>query len=157
MAKRPPSSGTSGRSSGGMTGIIFMIIHSGLFTFLEERNASTTCRRFKASVLRIWLESLLARSRSSKESLSRPVRPLASSMVSSWSRSRMASAPILAMNLLGSESSRRSLVSLNLLSTIFRYSSSERRSSRCEPLRSSPVSGFFMPATAPGWMTMYFS
>ena len=43
VAKRPPSSCTIGRISGGITGITFMIIHSGLFP--ELRNASTTSRR----------------------------------------------------------------------------------------------------------------
>src|SRR5918994_11791 len=43
VAKRPPSSGTSGRSSGGITGTTSRIIHSGLL--LDFRNASTTLRR----------------------------------------------------------------------------------------------------------------
>ena len=43
VAKRPPSSWTIGRRSGGMTGMTFKIIHSGLFP--ESRNASTTSRR----------------------------------------------------------------------------------------------------------------
>ena len=43
VAKRPPSSGTSGRSSGGITGITSRIIHSGLLPLL--RNDSTTRRR----------------------------------------------------------------------------------------------------------------
>ena len=55
------------RNVGGLPdwGSIYQIIHSGLLTSLDERKASTTCRRFRASVLRCWLESLLARSRSS--------------------------------------------------------------------------------------------
>ena len=43
MAKRPPSSGTSGRSSGGMTGMTSRIIHSG--RLLDLRNESTTLSR----------------------------------------------------------------------------------------------------------------
>ena len=43
MAKRPPSSGTSGRSSGGMTGMTSRIIHSG--RLLDLRKESTTFRR----------------------------------------------------------------------------------------------------------------
>ena len=43
MAKRPPSSGTSGRSSGGMTGTTVRIIHSGLLP--DSMNASTTFSR----------------------------------------------------------------------------------------------------------------
>src|SRR6201997_4985926 len=44
VAKRPPSSGTSGRSSGGMTGTTVRIIHSGRFP--ESMKASTTFSRF---------------------------------------------------------------------------------------------------------------
>ena len=40
------------RKSGGVTGMIFMIIHSGRFLSLLARKDSTTCRRFKASFLR---------------------------------------------------------------------------------------------------------
>ena len=48
------AAGTSGRNSGGMTGMTFMIIHSGRFSrvFWASRNASTICRRLSASVLR---------------------------------------------------------------------------------------------------------
>ena len=51
-AKRPPSSGTNGRNSGGTTGKYWIIIHSGRFSIPEacaSRNASTTRKRFKAS------------------------------------------------------------------------------------------------------------
>ena len=44
VAKRPPSSCTIGRRSGGITGIAVRIIHSGLLP--DSRNASTTSRRF---------------------------------------------------------------------------------------------------------------
>ena len=52
VAKRPPSSGTNGRNSGGITASTFTIIHSGLLTSLLSRKASTTCKRFNASFLR---------------------------------------------------------------------------------------------------------
>ncbi len=53
-AKRPPSKGTNGRNSGGITGTYCMTIHSGRFRILlfASRKASTTLSRFKASVLR---------------------------------------------------------------------------------------------------------
>ncbi len=65
VAKRPPSSGTKGRNSGGITGTAFIIIHSGLFSlsflvFFESRKASTTFKRFNASVLRCLEVSLFA-------------------------------------------------------------------------------------------------
>ena len=53
VAKRPPSSGTRGRSSGGMTGMTSRIIHSGLLPLL--RNASTTFRRL-ANLIFFWTE-----------------------------------------------------------------------------------------------------
>ncbi len=43
VAKRPPSSGTSGRSSGGMTGTTSRIIHSGRLP--DSRKLSTTFNR----------------------------------------------------------------------------------------------------------------
>ena len=43
MAKRPPSSGTSGRSSGGITGTTVRIIHSGRLP--DSMKASITLRR----------------------------------------------------------------------------------------------------------------
>ena len=46
VAKRPPSSWTIGRRSGGSTGTASMIIHSGWL--LLTRKASTTFRRFIA-------------------------------------------------------------------------------------------------------------
>lgn len=41
VAKRPPSNGTKGRNSGGITGTVLMIIHSGRFSIflLAERKA----------------------------------------------------------------------------------------------------------------------
>ena len=85
MANRPPSSGTSGRSSGGMTGIVSRIIHSGLLPLL--RNASTTFSRF-ANLIFFWTDvSVFIRSRSSSESSSTSTR---------LRRSLIASAPIAA-------------------------------------------------------------
>ena len=51
VAKRPPSSCTIGRRSGGSTGSVVMIIHSGRLPLL--RNDSTTRRRLVA-FLRFW-------------------------------------------------------------------------------------------------------
>ncbi len=51
-AKRPPSRGTSGLNSGGMTGKTDTTIHSGLFTFFLStvgNNALATFNRFRAS------------------------------------------------------------------------------------------------------------
>ena len=44
VAKRPPSSGTNGRKSGGNTGNTVITIHSGLL--FESRNDSSNFRRF---------------------------------------------------------------------------------------------------------------
>ena len=44
VAKRPPSSGTNGRKSGGNTGKTVITIHSGLL--FESRNDSSNFRRF---------------------------------------------------------------------------------------------------------------
>src|SRR5690606_33141142 len=62
VAKRPPSSGTNGRNSGGITGIAFKIIQEGLFSLfsLASRNDSTTCKRLSASILRCLEVSVLA-------------------------------------------------------------------------------------------------
>ena len=83
MAKRPPSRGTRGRSSGGITGITSRIIHSGLLPLL--RNASTTLSRL-ANLIFFWTEfSVRIRSRRSTASLSTSMR---------FRSSLMASAPI---------------------------------------------------------------
>ncbi len=72
VAKRPPSSGTRGRSSGGMTGITSRIIHSGLLPLL--RKASTTFRRL-ANLIFFWTEfSVRIFSRSSTASCSTSTR-----------------------------------------------------------------------------------
>ena len=62
VANLPPSKGTKGLNSGGITGITFIIIHSGKFSplSLASRNASTTCSLFKASVFLCFEVSLLA-------------------------------------------------------------------------------------------------
>src|SRR5690606_42074142 len=75
VAKRPPSSGTSGRNSGGITGITFKIIHSGRFSLLlfASLNDSTTFRRLRDSVLRCFDVSLLPAGRNSYESRTKSV------------------------------------------------------------------------------------
>jgi len=60
VAKRPPSRGTNGLNSGGITGTMRTIIHSGLLRPLEALKDSTTCKRFSASFFRCCDESLLA-------------------------------------------------------------------------------------------------
>src|SRR5574341_1015607 len=62
VAKRPPSRGTRGRSSGGRTGITSRIIHSGLLP--ELRNASTILRRLVIFFRFCWDVSLVMRARS---------------------------------------------------------------------------------------------
>ena len=80
MAKRPPSSGTSGRSSGGMTGMTSRIIHSGWLPLL--RKASTTFSRL-AYLIFFWTEfSVRMRSRRSQASSSTSTR-LSSSLMAS--------------------------------------------------------------------------
>ena len=58
VAKRPPSSGTSGRRSGGITGMTSRIIHSGLLRVSpaspELRKASTILSRLSICFLRCW-------------------------------------------------------------------------------------------------------
>src|SRR5271168_3744010 len=83
VAKRPPSRGTSGRSSGGRTGITSRIIHSGLLPLL--RNASRTFRRLANLIRFCRLGSIFIFSRNSSDSLSTSTRR---------SNSLMASAPI---------------------------------------------------------------
>ena len=87
VAKRPPSSGTRGRRSGGRTGITSRIIHSGRLP--ESRNASTTFKRLPY-LARLVLEPVSFISlRSMVESSGR---------LRSLSISRMASAPIPTLN-----------------------------------------------------------
>ncbi|CVM13888.1 Uncharacterised protein [Streptococcus pneumoniae] len=68
VAKRPPSSCTIGRSSGGITGTASRTMPSGELSVV--RNALTTFRRFKARVLR-WPLPVLMVSRSISDSASR--------------------------------------------------------------------------------------
>ncbi len=82
MAKRPPSSCTIGRSSGGITGIASMIIHSGRFS--DVMNALTTFRRLIARCC-FWPFDVLIVSRRLPASFTRS---------RSLSRSRIASAPM---------------------------------------------------------------
>ncbi|GFI37944.1 hypothetical protein IMSAGC015_02133 [Lachnospiraceae bacterium] len=77
VAKRPPSSCTIGRRSGGITGILFMIIHSGLFP--DSRKASTTSRRFTI-LARFWPVAPFKPSCSSLYSLSRSMASKSSCM-----------------------------------------------------------------------------
>ena len=83
VAKRPPSSGTRGRSSGGMTGMTSRIIHSGRLP--DSRNASTTLRRLVSFFFLVWDLVVCDSSRRST---------LISSRFSSSSRPRMDSAPM---------------------------------------------------------------
>ena len=72
VAKRPPSSGTSGRRSGGRTGMDSMIIHSGRLPLL--RKASTTLSRFAAFAF-FWMDRsfrMASRSSSARWSRSAP-------------------------------------------------------------------------------------
>ncbi len=99
VAKRPPSKGTNGRNSGGITGIAFIIIHSGLFSLFntDSLNASTTFNLFKASVLRCLEDSVFALCLNSNDNASKSILA---------NKSIKHSAPILAINLFGSESSK---------------------------------------------------
>ena len=88
VANLPPSSGTKGLNSGGITGITFKIIHSGLFP--ETLKASTTFNLFAnffgLSSLVVSLISFL-------------IDSLRSSRSSSSSKSLIASAPIPTLKL----------------------------------------------------------
>ncbi len=87
VAKRPPSNGTSGRSSGGITGITVMIIHSGRLP--DSRKDSTTFRRL---MIFLGFSSPVASLRSARRFSASASRSMAASI------SRIASAPILAEN-----------------------------------------------------------
>ena len=93
VAKRPPSSGTSGRRSGGMTGITSRIIQAGSLARSpespDERKASTILSRLSICFLRCWLVSVATPERSSSASRRMSSRP---------SSSRTAGAPISALN-----------------------------------------------------------
>ncbi len=93
VAKRPPSSGTSGRRSGGMTGTTSRIIHCGLLrsdgVAPELRMASMTLSRLSTIFLRCWLVSLATWVRSDSASESTSIWP---------SRLRTAGAPMSAAN-----------------------------------------------------------
>ncbi len=87
VANLPPSSGTSGRSSGGNTGIISRIIHSGLTP--DTLKASTT---FNLLAIFFFFASLAASLMSTRR-----VFPI-SSMLIFFRHSRIASAPMPAPN-----------------------------------------------------------
>ena len=88
MAKRPPSSGTSGRRSGGITGTWVRIIHSGLL--LDWVNASISLSRLASFFgLSSEVDSMISWRRSAA----------IFSRSSALSISRIASAPIMAVKL----------------------------------------------------------
>ena len=83
VAKRPPSRGTRGRSSGGMMGITSMIIHSGLLP--DSRKASTIFSRLVIFFFLVWDRVVWDSSRRSARRVGRS---------SAWSMVRTVSAPI---------------------------------------------------------------
>ncbi len=87
VAKRPPSSGTRGRKSGGRTGSTVMIIHSGLLPDCWNDSSS-----FKRLVIFLRLVSELIDGSSSR------IAATSASTSRCLSRSNTASAPILASN-----------------------------------------------------------
>ncbi len=106
VANRPPSSWSSGRRSGGITGITVMIIHSG--RWLLSIKASTASRRLSRRT-RFWPLDFSSSSRNSADSLSRSI-----SASSFW----MASAPMPASKV-SSYFSRISLYSRSVSSCFF--------------------------------------
>ena len=106
VAKRPPSSWTMGRISGGMTGTTFRIIHSGRWP--DRRNASTHSRRFNRRT-RFWPVAFSSSSCSSADRASRSI-----SASSFWT----ASAPMPASKV-SSYFSRISLYSRSVRSCFF--------------------------------------
>ena len=125
-----------------MIGRTLIIIHSGLLIILvlAALSASTTFKRLRASVLLCLDDSLCALCLKSNDKESRSIL---------FNNSSTASAPILATNLLGSESSRY-WFSIGSVSKTSRYSSSVRNSlsSKSEP------SAFL---AIPCWITTYLS
>ena len=86
VANRPPSSGTSGRNSGGNVGSTVITIHSGLIP--DFLNASNTLRRFESFFILVSeLVAAMSRRRLSTSTL----------MFRLLNRSRIPSAPILAL------------------------------------------------------------
>ena len=128
VANLPPSSGTNGLSSGGITGIAFIIIHSGKFCLfkLPSRKDSTTCSLLRASVFLCFEVSLFALSLSSYDKSSRFILE---------SNSIRHSAPIFAINFSGSLSSKY-IFSLGIESRTFKYSSSVKKSILFRPFPS---------------------
>ena len=88
MAKRPPSSGTSGRRSGGITGTTLRIIHSGLLPDW-----------MKASISLSRLASFFGLSSEVDSAISTRRSAAIFSRSSALSISRIASAPISAVKL----------------------------------------------------------
>jgi hypothetical protein len=93
VAKRPPSSGTSGRSSGGMTGMTSRIIQFGWWPDL--RKASTTLRRLAAFRRLIWLVSVRMTMRSSSAISSTSMRASSSLIPSAPMRASKLPSPYL--------------------------------------------------------------
>ena len=144
VANLPPSRGTNGLNSGGITGITLTIIHSGLFSewVCASRIDSTTCNRFNDSAFLCCEVSFAAAflklyDNSSKFRLAR--------------RSCNASAPIFAINLFGSESAKY-WFSAGIASKISKYSSSVKKS---KYLTSSPSA--FKIGSFPTLITTYLS
>jgi hypothetical protein len=94
VAKRPPSSGTNGRRSGGITGTTVRIIHSGLLP--EAMKASISLSRLANFFFLMSLSVSVRATRKSACILSRS---------SALSISRIASAPMVAVKLSGPNSS----------------------------------------------------
>ena len=142
VANLPPSNGTNGLSSGGITGIAFIIIHSGKFSLfkLASLKDSTTCNLLSASVFLCLEVSVLALFLSSNDNSSKSILD---------NNSIKHSAPILAMNFSGSESSKY-WFSWGSTSIISKYSSSDKKSIF---FNGSP-SAF---TAAAGWITTYLS
>ena len=102
VAKRPPSKGTNGRNSGGITGITVKIIHSGRLP--DSIKLSTIFNRL---MIFFGFNSPVASDKSTRSCSASPSRSIKDSI------SRIASAPILAVN-----------ASIPYISCASRYSSS---------------------------------
>ena len=108
VAKRPPSRGTNGRKSGGITGRTVKIIHSGLFPDL--RKDSTTFNRFTSFFFLVSETEVIISARSSSYSFSRSI---------SSSNCLIASAPIPATKPLEPYCSRASSYSSSVSKSFF--------------------------------------
>ena len=105
VAKRPPSSGTSGRSSGGMTGMTSRIIHSGrLFEFgrLDDLEALGELLAFSWSDVSVFIASRRS-SRELFDSMRRRSSLIASAPISAVKLSVAVFLPHLPVTLLGEQ------------------------------------------------------